>query len=225
MSHWTPLGGSKDRPFGSSRASNTVANARCVTLPRTSLLATPAPWSKSEGANTNISACAPSSKLYCHEQWLAEDVRIKGCEALELHHLYRAMDFLEAHKEALEEGLYFRMADLLNLFHRGGVETTARLVRHQAVTMWTRPPVKLGAGSAHRAPSYRPCGQGVDKCAALDHPFPTLDALASTSSPPRQQSFMRKATSPPASASRTVPSSQEIRLRNIPVKSRGDPTS
>ena len=60
-------------------------------------------------------ACAPSSKLYCHEQWLAEDVRIKGCETLELHHLYRAMDFLEAHKEALEEGLYFRMADLLNL--------------------------------------------------------------------------------------------------------------
>ena len=60
-------------------------------------------------------ACAPSSKLYCHEQWLAEDVRIEGCEALELHHLYRAMDFLEAHKEALEEGLYFRMADLLNL--------------------------------------------------------------------------------------------------------------
>ena len=63
------------------------------------------------------------------------------------------------------------------------------------------------------------------KCAALDHPFPTLGALASSSSPPRQQSFMRKATSPPASASRTVPSSQEIRLRNIPVKSRGDPTS
>ena len=60
-------------------------------------------------------ACAPASKLYCHEQWLAEDVRIEGCESLELHHLYRAMDFLEAHKEALEQGLYFRMADLLNL--------------------------------------------------------------------------------------------------------------
>ena len=60
-------------------------------------------------------ACAPSSKLYCHEQWLDEDVRIEGCEGLELHHPYRAMDFLEAHKEALEEGLYFRLADLLAL--------------------------------------------------------------------------------------------------------------
>ena len=60
-------------------------------------------------------ACAPSSKLHCHEQWLAEDVRIRGCGELKLHHLYRAMDFLHAHKAALEEGLYYRVADLLNL--------------------------------------------------------------------------------------------------------------
>ena len=60
-------------------------------------------------------ACAPSSKLHCHEQWLAEDVRIQGCGELKLHHLYRAMDFLHAHKAALEEGLYYRVADLLNL--------------------------------------------------------------------------------------------------------------
>lgn len=60
-------------------------------------------------------ACAPSSKLNCFEQWLAEDVRIEGTEKLELHHLYRAMDFLEANKETIEKALYFRMADLLNL--------------------------------------------------------------------------------------------------------------
>ena len=60
-------------------------------------------------------ACAPSSRLYCHEQWLSEDVRIEGCEGLEVHHLYRAMDFLASHREALEQGLCFRVADLLNL--------------------------------------------------------------------------------------------------------------
>ena len=60
-------------------------------------------------------ACAPCSKLYCYERWLKEDVRIEGTEALELHHLYRAMDFLEAHKEVIEEALYFRIADLFNL--------------------------------------------------------------------------------------------------------------
>jgi hypothetical protein len=60
-------------------------------------------------------ACAPSSKLYCYEQWLREDVRIDATDALALHHLYRAMDWLEAHKEAIEQAVYFRLADLLNL--------------------------------------------------------------------------------------------------------------
>jgi hypothetical protein len=60
-------------------------------------------------------ACAPCSKLYCYEQWLREDVRIEGTESLALHHLYRAMDILEAHKEGIEHALYFRLADLLNL--------------------------------------------------------------------------------------------------------------
>ncbi len=60
-------------------------------------------------------ACAPSSKLYCYEQWLQEDVSLSGTEKLELHHLYRAMDFLEAHKEAIEEAIYFRIADLFNV--------------------------------------------------------------------------------------------------------------
>lgn len=60
-------------------------------------------------------ACAPNSKLYCYEQWLQEDVRLSGTQDLELHHLYRAMDFLEAHKGAIEEAIYFRIADLFNL--------------------------------------------------------------------------------------------------------------
>lgn len=60
-------------------------------------------------------ACAPSSKLYCYEQWLKDEVHLEGTAALELQHLYRAMDFLEANQDAIEKALYFRMADLLNL--------------------------------------------------------------------------------------------------------------
>jgi hypothetical protein len=60
-------------------------------------------------------ACAACSKLYCCEQWLREDVRITGAETLALQHLYRAMDFLEANKDAIERAIYFRVADLLNL--------------------------------------------------------------------------------------------------------------
>ena len=59
--------------------------------------------------------CAPASKLYCHEQWLKEDVHIAGTGELRLHHLYRAMDFLEANKDAIEQEIFYRVADLLNL--------------------------------------------------------------------------------------------------------------
>lgn len=60
-------------------------------------------------------ACAPCSKLYCYEQWLREDVRMPGTAGLELHHLYRAMDFLEANKTQIEKDVYFGVADLMNL--------------------------------------------------------------------------------------------------------------
>ena len=53
--------------------------------------------------------------------------------------------------------------------------------------------------------------------------LPTLAALATTSSP-QQQSFLKTATSPRAEASQIAPLSQEIRRRNNPVKSQGDPT-
>jgi hypothetical protein len=49
-------------------------------------------------------ACAPASKLYCHEQWLKEDVHIEGTQGLALHQLYRAMDFLEANKDGDRAG-------------------------------------------------------------------------------------------------------------------------
>jgi len=58
---------------------------------------------------------APASKLYCYEQWLKEEVQLEGAAELQLQHLYRAMDFLEANKQPIEKALYFRLADLLNL--------------------------------------------------------------------------------------------------------------
>jgi transposase len=60
-------------------------------------------------------AVAPGSKLYCWGQWLREDIRIEGTGKLELQHFYRAMDFLEAHKEQIERAIYFRVSDLLKL--------------------------------------------------------------------------------------------------------------
>ncbi len=60
-------------------------------------------------------ALAPASELHCYKQQLAEEVLIEGREALELQHLYRAMDFLVQHGEVLEKGRYYRLADLFDV--------------------------------------------------------------------------------------------------------------
>jgi transposase len=56
----------------------------------------------------------PYSKLYCWEQWVREEVYLPSAQVLSLHHLYFSMDFLEDHKEELEQEIYFKMADLMN---------------------------------------------------------------------------------------------------------------
>jgi transposase len=58
---------------------------------------------------------APSSKLFCYESWMREDVYFPEGEEIGLHHLYRSMDFLSRHKERVEEELFWQLADLLNL--------------------------------------------------------------------------------------------------------------
>lgn len=58
---------------------------------------------------------APASKLCCYQVWLAEDVYFPEASDIELHHLYRAMDLLFRHKERIEEDLFWRLADLLNV--------------------------------------------------------------------------------------------------------------
>jgi len=58
---------------------------------------------------------APYSKLYCYEQWLKEDIYFPDGKDMELQHFYRAMDFLEAHKEGVEKAVFWKLADLFNL--------------------------------------------------------------------------------------------------------------
>lgn len=59
-------------------------------------------------------ALAPSSKRAI-EEWAREDVVLGNEEAIQVHHLYRAMDFLLEHEEAIQREVFFATADLLNL--------------------------------------------------------------------------------------------------------------
>jgi transposase len=65
-------------------------------------------------AMTTHRLARPGSKLACYEQWLAADVYWPEAHALVLEHLYRALDFLLGHSEALEQEIFFRTADLFN---------------------------------------------------------------------------------------------------------------
>lgn len=57
---------------------------------------------------------APSSKLAITE-WVEKDVFIPDLPKIEVHVLYRAMDFLLKYQKELEKGIYWSIADLLNI--------------------------------------------------------------------------------------------------------------
>ena len=59
-------------------------------------------------------ALAPRSKLAL-ERWVGRKVAIPGLPAAAVHGLYRAMDFLVDHGEALQRAVFFATASLLNL--------------------------------------------------------------------------------------------------------------
>jgi hypothetical protein len=76
----------------------------------------PAWFERAVFAITANRALAPTSKLGLYERWL-ERVHLPGTgeDALRLEQLYRALDLLAEHKEAVERALFFEVADLLNV--------------------------------------------------------------------------------------------------------------
>ena len=65
-------------------------------------------------AMTANRALNPSSKLYM-EHWVQEEAFIPGLPEIDVHYLYRAMDFLLEASESIQEEVFFHVANLLNL--------------------------------------------------------------------------------------------------------------
>jgi hypothetical protein len=59
-------------------------------------------------------AVAPCSKL-AMEDWVAKDAVVPGLETVSSDQLYRTMDFLFEADEAIQERVFFGVANLLNL--------------------------------------------------------------------------------------------------------------
>jgi hypothetical protein len=69
----------------------------------------------------------PGSKLACHERWL-ERVWLPAAKDLSLDQLYRALDILAEHGDAIEEEVFWHNADLFKL--------DVDLVFYDATTAW-----------------------------------------------------------------------------------------
>lgn len=59
-------------------------------------------------------ALAPDSKLAV-EEWVKSDVFLESEEPLQVQHLYRAMDFILEHEEAIQKEVFWSVANLFNL--------------------------------------------------------------------------------------------------------------
>ena len=59
-------------------------------------------------------ALAPWSKLGL-ERWVGRNALIEGLEEVQVHNLYRAIDFLVEHADELQRTVFFSVASLLNL--------------------------------------------------------------------------------------------------------------
>ncbi len=59
-------------------------------------------------------ALNPSSKLYM-EHWVKEEAFIPGLSEVDVHYLYRTMDFLLEAEEPIQREVFFRVATLFNL--------------------------------------------------------------------------------------------------------------
>jgi hypothetical protein len=57
----------------------------------------------------------PGSKRACAERWLADVAWLPEAEGLKVDQLYRALDVLAVHAEAIEEEVFLRTADLFRL--------------------------------------------------------------------------------------------------------------
>lgn len=57
----------------------------------------------------------PGSKLKIFEHWQTKLYPEMIAADMQLHHLYRALDVLQEHKEEIEKGLFWRDRDLLNM--------------------------------------------------------------------------------------------------------------
>jgi hypothetical protein len=113
----------------------------------------------------------PGSKLACHERWL-DRVWLPEARDLGLHQLYRALDLLAEHGDAVERAVFWRAVDLFQL--------DVDLVFYDATTAWFECDEEDVAGHEWRGLTFEPLRRRGHSKEGRDNDPPVVIALAVT---------------------------------------------
>ncbi len=113
----------------------------------------------------------PGSKLACHERWL-QRVWLPAAKDLSLSQLYRALDILAEHGDAIEQEVFWYGADLFKL--------DVDLVFYDATTAWFECDEEDGAPESWRGLTFAPLRKRGHSKEGRDNDPQVIIALAVT---------------------------------------------
>jgi Transposase DDE domain len=137
----------------------------------------------------------PGSKLACHERWL-DRVWLPEARDLGLHQLYRALDVLAEHGDAIEQAVFWRAADLFKL--------DVDLVFYDATTAWFECDEEDVAGHEWRGLTFEPLRKRGHSKEGRDNDPQVVVALAVTRDGVPVRSWVFPGATPDVTTVRTI---------------------
>jgi hypothetical protein len=137
----------------------------------------------------------PGSKLACHERWL-DRVWLPEARDLGLYQLYRALDVLAEHGDAVEQAVFWCAADLFKL--------DVDLVFYDATTAWFECDEEDVAGHAWRGLTFEPLRRRGHSKEGRDHDPQVVIALAVTRDGVPVRSWVFPGATPDVTTVRTI---------------------
>ena len=137
----------------------------------------------------------PGSKLACHERWL-DRVWLPEARDLGLHQLYRALDLLAEHGDAVERAVFWRAADLFKL--------DVDLVFYDATTAWFETDEEDVAGHEWRGLTFEPLRRRGHSKEGRDNDPQVVIALAVTREGVPVRSWVFPGATPDVTTVRTI---------------------
>src|SRR3954471_20709335 len=137
----------------------------------------------------------PGSKLACHERWL-DRVWLPEARGLGLFQLYRALDLLAEHGDAVERAVFWRAADLFKL--------DVDLVFYDATTAWFGTGEEDVAGQEWRGLTFEPLRRRGHSKEGRDNDPQVVIALAVTRDGVPVRSWVFPGATPDVATVRTI---------------------